>query len=80
MANVILLGGATVGVTAVAKVSQGKPISRVLIGGALYVGLLSLLDMAGGGLASGLATVVLVTAILLNGVPFFSAITRKVGT
>lgn len=80
MANVLLVGGATVGVTAIAKVSQGKPISRVLIGGVLYVGLLSLVEMGSPAIASGFAMVALVTAILLNGIPFFTAVTRKVGT
>lgn len=78
MANVILLGTATVGISAISKLSQNKSASRVILGGVLYVGLLSLIDMGSPGLASGLAVVVLVTAFILNGVPFMQAITRKV--
>ena len=78
MSNVVLLGTVTVGVTVLSKVSQNKDFHKPILGGVLYVGLLALVDMASPALATGLATVVLVTALLLNGVPLFSAITRKV--
>lgn len=88
MANVILLGSAAVGVTVLSRIAQSatdthlgkqRSIARPLLGGILYVGMLSLIDMGSPTIAAGLAVVVLVTAILLNGVPLLQAISRKVG-